>query len=185
ELDGSWQRDRDLRCVFGDIDRTVVTIEPQPAGHSALDCERLAALNGTNPCVEGDHHTPAVVCGVTLLLDGPVQRVVDGDGSPMPEEFPLLETLADGLRESAVLFPGWGNGDAAVKLFATGGAFEVGLGRLPDILATRLLDPAQGVELHHTPEGVAPRHSADGSVVLLHLLPADVLQLGPAEVGVL
>ena len=34
-------------------------------------------------------------------------------------------------------------------------------------------------------EGVAPRHGADGSVVLLHLLPADILQLGPAEVGVL
>src|SRR5439155_15186850 len=185
DLDGSWQRDRDLRCVSGYIDRTVVTVQPQPAGLNALNRERLAALNGTNPCVESDHHTPAVVCGVTLLLDGPVQRVVDGDGSPVPEEFPLLETLADGLRESAVLFPGWGNSDAAIKFFATGGAFEVGIGRMPDILATHLLDPAQGVELLDTSEGVAPRHGADGGVVLLHLLPADILQLGPAEVGVL
>src|SRR5437773_12077746 len=160
-------------------------MEPQPAGHSALDCERLAALNGTNPCVEGDHHTPAVVCGVTLLLDGPVQRLVDGDGSPMPEEFPLLETLADGLRESAVLFPGWGNSDAAIELSAAVGGFEVGLGRLPDVLTTPLLDPAQVVELRHASEGVAPRHGADGGVILLDLLPADVLELGPAEVGVL
>src|SRR6266568_1356057 len=51
ELDGSWQRDSEFLGVSGGIDRTVVTIEPQPAGHSALDCERLAALNGTNPCV--------------------------------------------------------------------------------------------------------------------------------------
>src|SRR5213592_4600878 len=132
-----------------------------------------------------DHHASPVVCGVTLLLDGPVQLLVDGDGSPTPEEFPLLETLADGLRESAVLFPGRGNSDAAIELSAAVGGFEVGLGRLPDVLTTPLLDPAQGVELHHTPEGVAPRHGADGSVVLLHLLPADILQLGPAEVGVL
>ena len=37
----------------------------------------------------------------------------------------------------------------------------------------------------HASQGVAPRNGADGGVVLLHLLPADVLQLGPAEVGVL
>src|SRR5438876_7341919 len=185
EFDGSWQRDSEFLGVSAGIDRTVVTLQPQPASLNALNRERLAALNGTNPCVEGDHHTPAVVGGVTLLLDGPVQLFVDGDGSPMPEEFPLLETLADGLRESAVLFPGRGNSDAAIELSAAVGGFEVGLGRLPDVLTTPLLDPAQGVELHDTPEGVAPRHGADGSVVLLHLLPADILQLGPAEVGVL
>src|SRR5204862_2942223 len=75
--------------------------------------------------------------------------------------------------------------DGAVKFFATSGGLEVRLGRLPDILTTPLLDPAQGVELYHTPEGVAPRHGADGGVVLLYLLTADVLQLGPAKVGVL
>src|SRR5438128_2270066 len=94
DLDGSRQRDRDLRCVFGDIDRTVVTIEPQPAGHSALDCERLAALNGTNPCVEGDHHTPAVVCGVTLLVNGPVQLLMHSDGSPVSKDFSFLEAFS-------------------------------------------------------------------------------------------
>src|SRR5207247_3612420 len=152
EFDGSWQRDSEFLGVSAGIDRTVVTLQPQPASLNALNRERLAALNGTNQRVEGDHHTPAVVCGVTLLLDGPVQLLVDGDRSPVPQEFPLLETLADGLRESPVLFPGRRNGDAAIEISAVGGGFEVGLGRLPDELTTPLLYPAQGVELRHACE---------------------------------
>src|SRR5439155_26431016 len=107
-------------------------MEPQPAGLNAVDCERLAALNGTNPCVEGDDHAPAVVCGVTLLVNGPVQLLMDGDGSPVSQNLSFLEAFAHGSRESAVLFPGWGNGAAAIKFFAASGGFEVCLGGLRD-----------------------------------------------------
>src|SRR5439155_23905166 len=116
---------------------------------------------------------------------GPVQLLMDGDGSPVPQEVPLLQAFADGLRESVIFFPGWGNGDTAIEFFAAGGGIEIGLGGLLDIATTPFVDPSQGVELFDASAGVATRHGADGGVILLDLLPADIPQLGPAEVGVL
>ena len=126
-----------------------------------------------------------VVCGITLLLNGPVQLFMDGDDGPSRQEFALLEPVADGLRESVVFFPGWRNGNTAIEICCRQ--------RLPRNRPRQLAghtDPAlpgasRGHRAAHAPEGVAPCHGADGGVVLLHLLPADILEFGPAEVRVL
>ncbi len=65
---------------------------------------------------------------------------------------------------------------------AVGGCGKVGIGCLLDVLTFCFLNPTQSIQLLHASQSVAPGHGADGSVVLLHLLPADILEFGTAEI---
>lgn len=158
-----------------------MVLEVKPAGFDSLHNQGLAWLKACGPSCQGNGYPGSVAASFRSLLSGPIEWVLDLEGSWGVKPSALFQLLSDRLGQPVVLIPGGGNSNTPVKGFTLASCFNEGCGRLSQIMPFAFMETAQLIELFQTLGNIASGHEPDGPVVVGWYLAPDILEFRKPE----